>query len=232
MIGILSDAHGNYYAFKRAISILRELGVDEIIFLGDSVGYIPSIKVVESLMDMSNLKFCVLGNHEDMLLRESIDKERDKIYQLCKIKLLMSDVSIDFISSWKRSRTLHTQAGKLLFVHGSPNNPTFGYVYPDSDLSVFNTDAKFVFLGNSHYPFINKYKKTTYVNVGSCGLPRDDGRYGSVALFDPETGKARIIRFDIIASTAKTIAEISGIHGSVTDLFNRKKKELFGEIYD
>ncbi len=232
MIGILSDAHGNFYAFERAISILREIGVNEIIFLGDSVGYIPSIKVVESLMDMPDLKFCIFGNHEDMLLRESIDQERDKTYQLYKTKLLMNSACIDFISSWDRSRTLHTSAGKLLFIHGSPNDPTFGYVYPDSDLSIFNTDAKFVFLGNSHYPFINKHSKTTYVNVGSCGLPRDDGRYGSAALFEPVTGEARIIRFDITALSAKTISEIPGIHGSVTDLFNRKKKELFGEIYD
>jgi predicted phosphodiesterase len=121
--------------------------------------------------------------------------------------------------------------GKLLFVHGSPKDPTCGYVYPDSDLSVFDTDADFVFMGNSHYPFIRKHQGVTYINVGSCGLPRDDGRYGSIALFDTDTGVARIIRFDIRGSSAKTLAEVPDVHGTVTALFDRKKKKLFGEFY-
>ena len=29
---------------------------------------------------------------------------------------------------------------------------------------------------------------TYFINVGSCGMPRDDGRYGSVALFNPNNG--------------------------------------------
>ena len=231
MLGILSDAHGNYYAYELGLSISREIGVDEIVFLGDAIGYIPSIKVVEHLMKMKDHVICVRGNHEDMLLHENFDAKRDQIYQLYKTKSSMNEACIDFISSWDTAYTMNTLAGKLLFVHGSPKDPTSGYVYPDSDLSIFDTDADFVFMGNSHCPFIRKHQRTTYINVGSCGLPRDDGRYGSVALFDTETGVARIIRFDIRGSTAKTLAEIPDVHGAVTAVFDRKKKELFGEVY-
>ncbi len=231
MLGVMSDAHGNYYAFELALNILRERGVNKIVFLGDAIGYIPSIKVVEYLMGMSGQKICIRGNHEDMLLDGKFDKKRDQIYQLYKIKSLMNEACIDFITSWDRTYTMNTLVGKLLFVHGSPKDPTCGYVYPDSDLSVFDTDADFVFMGNSHYPFIRKHQGVTYINVGSCGLPRDDGRYGSIALFDTDTGVARIIRFDIRGSSAKTLAEVPDVHGTVTALFDRKKKKLFGEFY-
>ena len=231
MIGILSDAHGNHYAFERAINILREIGVNEIIFLGDAVGYIPSIKVVDYLMSMPGKIKCIRGNHEDMLIHENFNEAQDQVYQLRKTKSSMNEACIDFISSWDISYTKNTLVGKLLFVHGSPNDPTFGYVYPDSDLSIFDTDADFVFMGHSHYPFIRKHQKTTYINVGSCGLPRDDGRYGSAAVFDTEKGVAKIIRFDIRGPSANTLAEIPDVHSAVKDLLDRKKKALFGEIY-
>lgn len=232
MIGILSDAHGNFYAFEHALEILRETGVDEIIFLGDAVGYFPSTKVVDLLMSFPRKAKCIRGNHEDMLIHASFSEKQDQVYQLGKIKSLMSEAHIDFISGWDTTYTRNSPVGKLLFIHGSPSDPTYGYIYSDTDLSAFDTDADFVFMGNSHYPFVRKHQRVTYVNVGSCGLPRDDGRYGSVAVFDPENGVAKIIRFDISALSASTLAEIPPVHRSVTALLNRKKKELIGEIYD
>lgn len=231
MIGILSDAHGNYYAFVHAINILKKIGVDEVIFLGDAVGYIPSMKVVDYLMNMPSRAICIRGNHEDMLIHENFDHNRDQVYQLQKTKSSMNEAAFNFILSWKISHTENTQAGRLLFVHGSPSDPTFGYVYPDSDLSMFSADADFVFMGHSHHPFIRKHNQTTYINVGSCGLPRDDGRYGSAALFDTEKGAAKIIRFDIRGPTENTLAEVPDVHSVVTDVFDRKKKEIYGEVY-
>jgi predicted phosphodiesterase len=123
--------------------------------------------------------------------------------------------------------------GKLLFVHGSPSEPTYGYVYPDSDLSVFTTAADIVFMGHSHYPFIRKFEKTTYINVGSCGLPRDDGRYGAAALFNPNTGEIKIVRFDIRDLTVQSFAESPVVHAAVKDLFDRRQKKTpFGELYE
>ena len=47
VIGILSDAHGNLRGFERGISLLREFGATQFIFLGDAVGYIPGSAVVK-----------------------------------------------------------------------------------------------------------------------------------------------------------------------------------------
>jgi len=231
MLGILSDAHGNYYAFLSALDVLRNNGAEEIMFLGDAVGYIPSIKVVRHLKVMERLKFCIQGNHEKMLLRQDFNVKQDLIYQLVYTKSLMTKEDIEYIEKWKINCIIDKPVGRLMFVHGSPNEPTDGYVYPDSDLSRYKTNADFVFMGNSHYPFIREYKKTTYINVGSCGLPRDDGRFGSVAIFDPDTAEAKIIRFDIRDSTKRTLEELPNIHNSVKEIFSRQKDKIFGELY-
>jgi len=207
------------------------MGANEIIFLGDAVGYIPSMRVVDHLISIDDKVICLLGNHEDMLIRGDISAEKDKVYQFSKTKKMMDLTHLEYIEKWKLSHSMVRPIGKLLFVHGSPNDPLYDYVYPDSDLSKYNTDADFVFMGNSHHPFIRKYQDTTFINVGSCGLPRDDGRYGSVVLFDDKTGVTRVIRFDICEASARTLVEYNNIHVSVTNLFDRKKQELFGELY-
>ena len=39
--GILSDVHANLEALEVALKFLRDAEVDEIVFLGDAVGYVP-----------------------------------------------------------------------------------------------------------------------------------------------------------------------------------------------
>jgi putative phosphoesterase len=232
MIGILSDAHGNYHAFLYALDVLKNLGAKEVVFLGDAIGYIPSIKVLEKLRDMDDLMLCIRGNHEDMLVNNNVDPKRDIVYQLNLTKSMMSVSDIDYIKGWHSSYTLNTQIGSLHFIHGSLKDPTYGYVYPDTDLSELITDMDYVFMGNSHYPFIRHYNKTTYINVGSCGLPRDDGRYGAVALFNPENGDTRIVRFDISRITQQSLSESPPVHTSVKQTFFREKEQIFGDLYE
>ena len=231
MIGVLSDAHGNFLAFQKALAVLQKLGAQQIIFLGDAVGYVPSPAVVEYLMQHPEIQI-IKGNHEAYLLSDDIDENKDQVYQLKFTRELLSDEQKAFIANWPSFLRKETSCGSLLFVHGSPDNHTFDYVYPDSELSEFNPEADFVFMGNSHHPFIRKQDHITYINAGSCGLPRDDGRYGAVALFNEETGNCKIVRFDITRETKQTLQSCPEVHESVAKLFTRKKDELLGELHE
>lgn len=230
MLGILSDAHGNGPAFELAVERLARAGVQRFMFLGDAIGYIPSASVVRLLTEMKSDVTCIRGNHEEMLLGGELPAKREHVYQLNRTRQLLAGTDLEFLASWPTSRTLSLPIGEVLFVHGSPADPTNGYVYPDSDLTGFKTGASFVFMGHSHYPFMRRQGTTLFVNVGSCGLPRDDGRFGAAALFDEATGAVRLLRFDITRETAAALEQAGEVHASVAAVFDRRKEQVTGEF--
>ena len=230
MIGILSDAHGNIGAFHAAILHLRRLGVESFYFLGDAVGYIPSLEVVEELRSMGAEVKCILGNHEQMLLQGATALEREPIYLHQPLRERLSGCQIDFLKSWPTHRREIIDGTTVLFVHGSPSDYTNGYVYPDTDLDRFHLGDSFVFMGHSHYPFIRSANGATFVNVGSCGLPRDDGRFGSAAIYDPVSGQTRVVRFDISAETEAAVAANPIVHLAVRDVLARRNESIFGDL--
>lgn len=229
MIGILSDAHGNNGGFRTAIFHLRSLGAKSFYFLGDAVGYIPSLEVVAALQSMGTEVKCILGNHEKMLLGAATP-EREPIYQHQSLRERLSNQQIDFLKSWPTHRRETIAETPVLFVHGSPSDYTNGYVYPDTDLDQFNPSASFVFMGHSHYSFVRSANGTTFVNVGSCGLPRDDGRFGGACLYDPATGNVQVLRFDISEQTEAVLAANSPVHQAVRDVLARRNESIFGEF--
>jgi predicted phosphodiesterase len=230
MLGLIADAHGNGYAFDLAVHLLKTHCADRFMFLGDAVGYIPSNSVMLSISKLGATIRCVRGNHEEMLLTDKFSEESEAVYRLLQIKSILSNEQLEMISEWPSSIEEDIGGCKCLFVHGSPQNPIFGYVYPDTELSEFSREFDFVFMANTHRPFIREFNGTQYVNIGSCGLPRDDGRYGSAALFDPVKRRVRIIRFDITACTDLIVNENPSIHSLVRSVFDRTGKQINGDI--
>jgi putative phosphoesterase len=229
-IGILSDAHGNVVAFQIALKKLRQLGAEYFIFLGDAVGYIPSLGVLDCLSLMGASVRCVLGNHEHMLLNERVTSCHDDIYMLGTIREYLTSQHVDFLGSWEKGFEAKFGHASILCIHGSPQDPTFGYLYPDSDLSAQRSRANFIFMGNTHRPFVRVQDDNVFVNVGSCGLPRDDGRYGAACLFTPITKSVQIIRFDITTSISSVSSLPSPPHSIVMEIFKRRSNYLFGEL--
>lgn len=229
LIGFLSDAHGNGGAFDKGIMLLRSQGAKEFYFLGDAVGYIPSPSVLESIESLGSSLQCIQGNHETMLLGDAHGEPED-VYQLRRLSLALSSRQMEKIASWPRARRLVGFGPPMLLVHGSPADHTGGYVYADSDLAAFRPHDPWVFMGNTHRPFVRKHDGVTYVNVGSCGLPRDDGRFGAVCLFDAASQQARILRYDITKETADALAKFPSVHPLVRDVYRRHEPSIEGEI--
>jgi putative phosphoesterase len=229
-IGILSDAHGNGPAFNRAIEILEQVGANSFWFLGDSIGYIPSLEVVDSIKVLGTRIRCVSGNHEQMVISKEYESQYDDVYQHSFIRSQITESQLAEIESWPLVKRFQIGLTKIMLCHGSPTDLTAGYVYEDSDLSAFSPDADFVFMGNTHRPFIRKNRDVVYVNVGSCGLPRDDGATGSVGIFEPSTGKVAILRFNIEKETISAISCVTYVHDTVIDLTKRRSDNTFGEF--
>lgn len=230
LIGLLADAHGNVPAFERAVDLLRSQGAQHLYFLGDAVGYIPDTGVLACLERLGDGVTCIRGNHEEMLLRGDLEPQRDAVYQLRSVAARMTAAMWDAVTAWPASRSVDIHGRKALLVHGSPADPTFGYVYPDTELGGFDVQEEVVFMANTHRPFVRARGSRWFVNVGSCGLPRDDGRYGCAALFDPGRMQVRLLRFDIQADVARVLAAHPGVHPSVQALSLRRADALEGEV--
>jgi len=231
MIGILSDAHGNIGAFRSAIIHLKRLGADQFFFLGDAIGYIPTTEVLQELMAMGSTVKCIQGNHELMVLSGHTNPQREPAYQHQHIRSQLTVEQRDFLNTWPTHWRESIAESKVLFVHGSPNDFTNEYVYPNSDLSKFHVSEDFVFMGHSHYPFIREYNDSTFINVGSCGLPRDDGRYGSFSTFNPHNKQVILYRYSIDGSLASLSEDATNrIHPSVNKLFARRSDFLIGKV--
>ena len=221
ILGMLSDAHGNREAFELGVAILHAEGAQAIYFLGDAVGYLPGDTVVDAIRQAGVIP--VRGNHDAMVLAGRIDPERDRIVRLGDTARSMSAANRAFMETWPDHRDLETEAGSLLLVHGSPRQPLDGYIYPDTDLAPFGDVGKrAVFMGQTHRPFVRRLGDTIFVNVGSCGLPRDCGHLGAACLFDEAHGTARIVRFDITIATKAALKRCGPVAPEVLAMFDRR----------
>lgn len=204
-IGLISDIHGNAIALDLCLKRLEELGVDEIYFLGDAVGYLPAAREVVDRLAHSGIR-CQKGNHESMLLDPAlVAKEREPIYRLSAARAQLDGGRLDTIAEWPGSRELQGPGYSLLLVHGSPESRLDGYVYPDSDLTKFHgIPYDGVVMGHTHYPFIRRSGGKVFVNAGSVGLPRDRGDLAAFAIFDSESISFESVRLQM--DTGKIIA--------------------------
>lgn len=230
MLGLLSDAHGNVAAFDRGLALLRREGATEIHFLGDAVGYIPGIAVLERLR--AEAIPCIMGNHEAMMLSGDVPPERDAAYRLREIAGMLPPGWREWIATWPRQREIVVADRRMLLVHGSPLDPTFDYVYPDTDLAKFSdTTADSVFMGNTHRPFIRQSASIQFVNIGSAGLPRDHAAWGSVCLYDPTSHRTRILRYPIGDTIEALLLQYPDLHSAVLTTFARRPDgDPYGDI--
>lgn len=232
MIGVLSDAHGNIPVFERMLNTLSRLGAERFVFLGDAVGYIPSVAVLDKLMKMGKGVQCILGNHEQMLLGGAYPARLESVYRIRAARSLLSAEQAAFVSSWPSFLQMDFPSGRALFVHGSPHDHQNGYVYPDTDLTGFDVPYDFIFMGHTHRAFIREHSGRRFINVGSCGLPRDDGRYACAVLFDPQVGVTRLIRLNLAFFDAAAYLVDKDVHASVPELFGRRQSQVLGEIIE
>jgi putative phosphoesterase len=223
-IAVLSDAHGNVEALKLAFDIAKKYGARRFVYLGDALGYIPSVSALEFLRTSNDEIIFVKGNHEDALLKFEKKKNSDQITKHSIIQKKMTTDQIKFIESWKEKAYIEYESVRAMFLHGSPADLLNGYLYKDSETlsRKLNIDCNILFVGNTHIPFIRKTEETVIVNVGSVGLPRDHGKMGSFALLDCNIKTIQIIRFPIehIQEELK-IKYKSHIHDQVYEVFDR-----------
>ncbi len=180
-LGLLGDIHGNYLALEAVLASAVDQGVDELIITGDLVGYYFWPKETIELIDSSNVTI-VKGNHEGMLedarQNPSILPKIEQKYG-CGLRIALEELTpqqLDWLALLPCSVETTFGGLKTEIYHGSPWDLN-QYIYPSANSDILirfaKMDCDLVILGHTHYPMVLKCAKTTVVNPGSVGQPRN-----------------------------------------------------------
>ena len=203
MLAIISDIHSNLEALGAVLANIESRGIEEILCLGDVVGYGPNPRECLDLV-RARCKVCLMGNHDHAVLYEP-SNFNTPAERACYWTRQMLDAEDDAELRRERWRFLgglpvRKQLGDVLLVHASPRRPMNEYIFPED---VFTNpqkvianferlDARVCFVGHTHQPgvflddpyfdppnelpdapFYEIEEERTIINVGSVGQPRD-----------------------------------------------------------
>ncbi len=227
---IISDLHANIEALGAVLAHIGDQNIPDIVCLGDVIGYGPDPRACLKLSQ--NLQLNLMGNHEEAVLFEPIGFNPKARVAIEWTKDQLSDPSQpqdenrdlwNFVGSMLDR---HSEDG-VLYVHGSPREPTREYIFVSDiqnkekmDEIFASLDQSTCFSGHTHtagiftedYEFItpaqidNRFPldgRKVIINVGSVGQPRDGDPRSSYVVFDDEIVEFRRIQYDIEATVQR-----------------------------
>ncbi len=231
---IVSDIHSNQEALDAVLEDIRENGGEEIVCLGDLIGYGPNPRQVLRLA-IRKFRFTLLGNHEESVLFQPVGFNwkaeasawwtKDQVFSKRHPKR-----ENDRFSNFLKSMPRYMTEKDVLYVHASPLDPTREYILPETSHNrehmkhVFRRIPRVAFGGHTHLPGIFFEKSPFlpqenveeafpvtdgkfFVNVGSVGQPRDGDTRACYVLFDGTTVTFRRVAYDY-RKTARKIKRI------------------------
>lgn len=228
LYGLFADIHGNLEALEAVLEELRQKKVDQLICLGDIVGYGADPNIcVEKIRQLSiptiagNHDWAVVGStdinyfnpeaKEAVLWTEKILKIENKEY-LKRLPLLF-------------------EKDNFQVVHGSLKEPAEWYYilnYQEAWEAFRLMKKPLLFVAHSHMPVIFFMSKgrlrhsfTSHliieeevdyiINVGSVGQPRDGDPRASYVIYDDEKKEIFFFRVDYPIEIAQTKIRAAGL---------------------
>jgi len=168
MIAVVSDIHANLEALTRVLSDIASQSIQDIICLGDIVGYGPDpAECVDLAMGW---RVVLMGNHDEAATREAYGFNAPAQEVLKWTREVMQPGLLSFGQKRTRWEFLQKlpkthQEMETLFVHGSPRDPTLEYILrtdteeltggmPEKIRDIFSRFDRICMVGHTHDPGI------------------------------------------------------------------------------
>jgi diadenosine tetraphosphatase ApaH/serine/threonine PP2A family protein phosphatase len=216
-IAIVSDIHGNLEALQAVLADIDRRAIDEVVCLGDIVGYGSDFEVCFAVIRDRGLP-SFMGNHDqaafDPDLRITFSPLARKAIEWTAQRLNDGD------RAFLRTLPFKAERHGATFVHAAPRDPAeYDYVLDDVDAArqfeSFSTPL--CFIGHTHEPMVFREDlgprivvagHRALVNVGSVGQPRDGNAKACYGLYDPVAVAFEHVRveYDVPATAAKIYA--------------------------
>lgn len=207
---IISDIHANWHALE---AVLARESHDALIFLGDVVDFGPDPKsCVGFLMRSSKARFWgVRGDHDHALAFGTASNCLQDLSKLSNIsrewgECFLTGEEVGFLRRLPLDRDFTVDGIEFEIAHGSdPYNYIFYNMVIAADEHNKGPVAhpqngekrRFILAGHSHQPFIKNIGKTTILNPGSVGQPRDHDPRASYGVIENGEASIRRVSYDI-----------------------------------
>jgi len=228
-LAVISDIHGNIEALNEVLGDVDRRNVDQIVSLGDNIGYGPEPEaVIETLCDRGIPS--ILGNHELAVKEPAYLEWFNPLARKSHIKTreCLSPQALDYCRGLPPTRIVQG----CLCVHGCPPDSTITYIFELSRAQlarIFDRmDERICFVGHTHRLEIIAYDGGEakwrdpvdtavqldpdcqhIINAGSVGQPRDGDNRAKYVIWDTETYTLTVRRVPYdIKVTADRIIEL------------------------
>jgi diadenosine tetraphosphatase ApaH/serine/threonine PP2A family protein phosphatase len=211
--GIISDNHANLEATLAVLEQIDSIGVDQIVCLGDVVGYNANPNECCDIMRERNIP-TICGNHDAVAcgLEEPWGFNPVALHAAMWTRDNLREDNLE----WLRGLPDTQKFEHFLAVHGSPTNRN-SYLFTWEDILphvnyVESQHTKLCFFGHTHTPgifstdgayefdengsFTIEDSKMYFVNLGSVGQPRDGDPRAAFGIYDSDTNSFRIVRIN------------------------------------
>ncbi|MBI3859187.1 MAG: metallophosphoesterase family protein [Thaumarchaeota archaeon] len=183
-LAFISDVHANLEALT---AVLDTLGEEELVCLGDSVGYGASPNEVVGVL-RKRASLVLLGNHDNAALAGDVSLFNPRAAMGAQWTAReLTPESRGFLASKPSMMEAVFEGVRFRLVHGSPDDPLREYVDPLTHSKLFGhyltkLGVGAIALGHTHIPYTWTGTEGTVFNPGSVGQPRDGDWRASFAL--------------------------------------------------
>lgn len=190
-IAIISDIHGNLTALEAVLQDLEQQPpVDQLIVAGDLCLNGPHPR--ESLERVRALGCPVIQGNTDLeIVTQAPQKGEKKRTTVGWTREQVGADGIAYLESLPFShRISNSQGSDILIVHANPLNLEDA-IFPNSSdaalqllLDEVDTGVGALAFGHLHIAYTRSWRHLLLVDVGSCGLPRDEDHRAAYAILD------------------------------------------------
>jgi predicted phosphodiesterase len=221
---IIADIHGNLEAFQVVLEDIRAQHADQVVCLGDVVGYNANPKECLQIVRDMNIP-CVKGNHDEYCSSED-HLDGFNPHAADAVHWTRNQLN-DEEKQWLRDLKYSRMVDNFTIVHATLDAPQrWGYVFDKlaAAASFPYQNTQLCFFGHTHVPVAfmrdtvvrggtySKFKvdasKKYFINVGAVGQPRDNNPKCAYVVYDTTaaTIEIRRLEYDIAAAQAKILA--------------------------
>ena len=199
---VIADIHANW----PALAAIRE-SFDVYLCAGDLVDYatdpVPCIEWVRK-----RALACVRGNHDHAVAQRVAVRAGNGLRTLTAATRaihwkVLGPSQNRYLAKLPVTKYVTIEGVRFLLVHGTPRDPLDEYLTADAaawTARLTGVDVDFVCVGHTHIPFHLQLGKTSVVNPGSVGQPRDGDPRCSYAVIENGVVEIRRVEYDIDAT--------------------------------
>jgi predicted phosphodiesterase len=174
-LGVLADIHANMPALEASLAALRLAGADQLVAIGDLLGYGPHPRQVLHCLEREGIP-CLLGSADARLaydlplgIRRGIG---DRTLEWSRDQL--GSRELRFLRSLSSRYRVELSSGRLVAFHGTPTNPDGQIDLEASARELMdlcnNHKARYLVAASRHIAFIRQVSDRVLADPGSVGL--------------------------------------------------------------